>query len=190
MKKILALICVLALCMTGVASAETIVYDAKLGAVPSRSTADLASVEIVTELPEGNELSIILKDTEASQAQIEALRNAPSVEEFFGNVKDADGNAADISEALGAETLNINEFMSVIVSGSQEEYGDIEVKITFATPYEEGEKVLIMVSTPETGWVELAGGAAGGSIDVIFPQKLMTAMQNGDSFLAAISKAQ
>ena len=204
MKKILALICVLALCLTGVASAETIVgsvvvedepiFDAQTGKIPSRSTADLAKIDIVTELPEDSELSIILKDTEASQEQIALLRDAQNVEEYFGRAVDADGNAIDISSTLGTQILNVNEFMTVIVSGYKEEYGDIKVKLTFATPYEAGEKVLVACGRANS-WSVMAGAVmaqAGdaGSIEVTFPQNVMLDLQENDSFLAVVSKGE
>lgn len=109
MKKLLCLVLAL-LCIASFALADS---------VPSKSTADMVSVQVQGNIPadSGFVLTPVVDSityqvaVEACQNQIEKLAASASVEAYFGEVKDGDGNVISLKEILGTDTLNVNEFM-------------------------------------------------------------------------------
>lgn len=131
---------------------------------------------------------------EACQNQIEKLAASASVEAYFGEVKDGDGNVISLKEILGTDTLNVNEFMPVVVENYEESYGDVTATFQFSTPYAQGEEVLVLVGvinalTGEVEWVALAGvGTADGGIEVTFTAAILSAIQSNTAMMAVVSK--
>lgn len=192
MKKLLCLVLAL-LCIASFALADS---------VPSKSTADMVSVQVQGNIPadSGFVLTPVVDSityqvaVEACQNQIEKLAASASVEAYFGEVKDGDGNVISLKEILGTDTLNVNEFMPVVVENYEESYGDVTATFQFSTPYAQGEEVLVLVGvinalTGEVEWVALAGvGTADGGIEVTFTAAILSAIQSNTAMMAVVSK--
>lgn len=192
MKKLLCLVLAL-LCIASFALADS---------VPSKSTADMVSVQVQGNIPADSGFVLMpVVDSityqvavEACQNQIEKLAASASVEAYFGEVKDGDGNVISLKEILGTDTLNVNEFMPVVVENYEESYGDVTATFQFSTPYAQGEEVLVLVGvinalTGEVEWVALAGvGTADGGIEVTFTAAILSAIQSNTAMMAVVSK--
>ena len=194
MKKLVCLVLVL-LCFVAVAAAES---------VPSKSTADMVVVtEIVTEdgtVVPGLVVEAVTdpvayeKAVEVCSQEIEKLVASTSVEEYFGEVRDTEGNVVSLTEALGAENVTVNEFVPVVVDNYNAELGNVKVSFKFSTPYEAGKKVVVLVGivdplTGEVEWVALEGEGTGddGAIAVEFTPEVLEAIQGGTAMMAVVS---
>ena len=194
MKKLVCLVLVL-LCFVAVAAAES---------VPSKSTADMVVVtEIVTEdgtVVPGLVVEAVTdpvayeKAVEVCSQEIEKLVASTSVEEYFGEVRDTEGNVVSLTEALGAENVTVNEFVPVVVDNYNAELGNVKVSFKFSTPYEAGKKVVVLVGivdplTGEVEWVALEGEGTGddGAIAVEFTPEVLEAIQSGTAMMAVVS---
>ena len=195
MKKLVCLVLVL-LCFVAVAAAES---------VPSKSTADMVVVTEITTVdgtvvpglvvapvtdPAVNE-----KAVEACSKEIEKLVASASVVEYFGEVRDTEGNTVSLTEVLGTENVTVNEFVPVVVANYNAELGDVNVSFKFSTPYEAGKKVVVLVGivdplTGEVEWVALEGEGTGvdGAIAVEFTPEVLEAIQNGTAMMAVVSE--
>lgn len=196
MKKWFALMTAI-LCLVASASAES---------VPSKSTADMTIVEIQSEtLPEDSEffvLPVTGEDTEAyaehlafCQAEIENLMAAETVEAHFADVTDVEGNPVSLTEYLETETLNVYEFMPIVIGNYDAAYGSVTLTFQFTTPYEVDQKVLVLIGmideeTKTMKWIALEGLGVGtdGGIQVEFPPEVLEAIQNGLALMAIISQ--
>ena len=78
-------------------------------------------------------------------AQSEESAETSGVEAYFGEVHDSEGNVVVLSEALAAQTLDVFEFMPLIVENYEDTYGDVTLTFQFKTPYAEGEELLVLV---------------------------------------------
>lgn len=192
MKKFACLLFALVLCVTSIVTlAES---------VPSKTTADLTSVDVAAEnLPEKSAFSVLLvtddeteyqKLLDIKNAEVTKLTAAERVEAYFGE-------GIDLKAIVGAEQLNVNEFMPIVISGYEEAYGKVTLTMLFSTPYEAGEKVAVMIGlvTENTiTWKAFEGvGVAGvqveaaGSIQVELDAETILAIQNGTALLAIVS---
>lgn len=160
-KKFVSIFVAAMMCMASVAFAEP---------VPSKGAMDLNNFEVVPEnLPEGmtaDDLFIApvteqvmgenLHDYQARldicQLEINKLAQFPNVEEYFGEITDAEGNVVTLAQILGIELkegevlpLNVFEFCPLIVGGYEEVFGKVTATMLFATPYEKDEKVAVMI---------------------------------------------
>ena len=149
MKKIVCLVLAL-LCVSVMAVAES---------TPSKTTADLTLIQTsAANLPEGASFTLApvttaraadLPDYEervaACEAEIAKLAQSASVAEYFGTVTDSEGNEINLTEILGADALNVYEFLPLVVDGYDPAYGNVTATMEFSTPYEEGEQVVVLV---------------------------------------------
>ena len=214
MKKILCLVLAL-LCLSAYAMAES---------VPSKNTSDMVSVEIDAtsnpDLPVDSGLVVLpcwkkMKRTRSltrspsrfarrkiaklaeNVAQSEESAEASGVEAYFGEVHDSEGNVVVLSEALAAQTLDVFEFMPLIVENYEDTYGDVTLTFQFKTPYAEGEELLVLVGirnseTGEIAWTAFEGVGIGeeGSVQVVFTPEIMDAIQNNMALLAVVSAGE
>ena len=214
MKKILCLVLAL-LCLSAYAMAES---------VPSKNTSDMVSVEIDAtsnpDLPVDSGLVVlpVLEEDEAhatayaepialcqeeiaklaeNVAQSEESAEASGVEAYFGEVHDSEGNVVVLSEALAAQTLDVFEFMPLIVENYEDTYGDVTLTFQFKMPYAEGEELLVLVGirnseTGEIAWTAFEGVGIGeeGSVQVVFTPEIMDAIQNNMALLAVVSAGE
>lgn len=215
MKKFICLVAALVLCLSTVALAES---------YPSKTTSDLTRFDVVAEnqpddaniyLLPVNEVTVgeMLPDyqerIDICQVEIEKLAAAETVEAYFGEVKDSEGNPVNLREMLGLEAdeeiLNVFEFCPAIAGGFQEDCGKVTATMLFSTPYEEGEQVLVLIGivtvnedgTQTVAWQVFEGVGQGavegqeetyGSIQVELTPEIVEAIQNETALLAVVSK--
>lgn len=187
MKKLLCLVLAL-LCVATAAMAS---------AVPSKSTADMVSVQVQgANVPASFTIAPVVDAarTQACQAEIAKLAASASVEAYFGQVTDASGNVVSLSALLGTDNLSVNEFMPVDVPEYDASYGDVDVVFQFSTPYEAGEEVLALIgiqgAQDEVDWTALEGVGTGtdGGVEINFTSDVLAAMQGADCLMAIVSK--
>ena len=185
MKKIMALLITFTMLACSFAVAES---------VPSKTTGDMTMFEIDVENP-GNEGPVLYAEpSESADAALIDLINADSIEAYFADAVTVDGKPAVITEMLelSSQELNIYEFTGCFAHGFVDDCGRVIGKMTFATPYPEGEKVIAMIGIVKKDyvqWTALEGTAdETGAIVAVFPQDLVLAIQNGTAMIAIISK--
>ena len=210
-KRIVCMVLVL-LCVGVVAMAET---------VPSKNTADMVTVEIDRNLNPNiptdagfTVLPILEEDPEQAERYAEDITlcqdeiaklaqnvnqgadigASAAVENYFGQVSDAEGNPVRLSEALSAQTLNVHEFMPLTVSHYDSNYGPVVCTFRFKTPYGLDEQVLVLVGIQNgqdqtLGWTAFEGVGTGeeGAIQVEFTPQIMQDVQDRVALLAVVS---
>ena len=217
MKKIVALMLALMLCLSMTAMAE----------VPSKTASDAVDVIAVTENePEAGAPALDVKlvsdldmtEEELAQyealekiadAEVEKIKEAESVEAYFADAKDAEGNAADLKSIVGTDgELAVYELYGLVASNYDAELGKVTACLQLPTPYAEGEKVAVMIGLINKGendeytvdWTALPGTVENiesttegvetvSAVKVEIEPELMTAIQNGDAIVAVVSKA-
>ena len=197
MKKFTCMMLALLLCLTSVAAlAES---------VPSKTTADLRWIEADTEKdPEdsGFYIRIVTVDETNYQERVEIcteeiakLAAAESVEAYFGE-------ELDLKSIVGADELNVFEYVPIIAGGYDIAYGTVTTKIWLATPYEVDEKVAVMIGmvtenadgTNTVSWKAFEGvGIAPESEEAVagiqteLDPETVLAIQEGVALLAIVS---
>lgn len=214
MKKLVCLVLALMMCTSAAALAES---------MPSKTVADLTRFEVVAENQPDDENIYLLPVNEVTvgetlpeyqaridicEKEIEKLAVSETIESYFGEVTDAERSVVDMRALLGAgedETLNVFEFCPAIAGGFQEDCGKVTATMLFSTPYEEGEKVLVLIGlvtvledgTQEVAWRAFEGVGLGaiedeeetyGSIQVELTPEIVAAIQEGTALLAVVSK--
>lgn len=193
MKKLISLVLVFLFALTTCAFA-----------VPSKSTADMATVEVAGDnIPADSGFAItpVVDETvnealvKTVQAEIAKLAESASAVEYFGEVKDAEGNVVSLTELLGVDTVNVFEFMPLSVENYDVAYGNVTATFQFATVYAEGEEVLVLIGvvneeTEAVEWTALNGVGTGaeGAIEVEFTPEVLEAIQGGEAMMAVVSK--
>lgn len=213
LKKLTALVLALALSVS---------YSAMAQAVPSKTIADLTRFEVTAEnqpgdpdiffLPlneaAGEELPEYQKHLDICQMEIEKLAASESIERYFAKVTDSAAEPVDLRALLGIEknaALNVFEFCPAIAGGFQEECGKVTVSMLFSTPYEEGEKVLVLIGivteledgTYSVDWQAFEGigqealeerEETCGCVRVELTPEIVLAIQDGIALLAVVSR--
>ena len=215
MKRFVCIILALVLC----ASAAV----AESWSVPSKSTLDMTHFEVVAEKQPGDENIFLLPVNDVTvveenkvfyqeridvcEKEIQKLAASETVESYFGEVKDAEGNVVDIKEKLGVEkeaVLDVFEFCPAVAGGFKEDCGKVTAKMRFSTPYKKEEKVLVMIGivtvlddgTQVVDWQMFEGFGLGeiedeeenfGAIQVELTPEIVAAIQNGMALMAVVS---
>lgn len=199
MKRITCLLLALLLCLAATAQAES---------TPSRTTSDMTTVVATAEnLPAGASFSIqaIVENDAAYQQHIDAcaaemskLADSQDVETYFAAATDSNGNSVSLKEILGTDTLNVYEFSPLVISGYEESYGKVTANMQFSTPFEAGEKVVVMIGlvtvdangNQTVQWIAYEGVGLGdqGGIQVEFDPEIGKAIQEGIALVAVVSK--
>lgn len=197
MKKFACMLLALLLCLTSVAALAEY--------TPSKRATDLTRVEVAAEnLPADSDFFIrIVNEDEAEyqkqldswKAAVAKLAAADSVEAYFGS-------DVDLKAVVDADQLNVFEFKPIIAGGYDAAYGKVTAKMLFSTPYEEGEKVAVMIGlvtdcedgTTAISWKAFEGvGLAAeqveevGGIQVELDAETVLSIQNGIALLAVVS---
>ena len=216
MKKIVSLVLSLMLCMT-FALAEEEVSEA----VPSKTTKDLTVMEVVGDnIPadsgffiaeitddQAEEYQEVLNICHAEIAKLTELQNeAADIETYFGEVTTADGSSVSLKEMLGLDEsaeIHVSEFMPIVAGHFDVSYGDVTANLVFATPFAEGQKVLVMIGivtvledgTTQIEWTVYEGvGIAAdniesaGCIQVTFDPEIVEKMQDDTAVMAIVSE--
>ena len=192
MKKLICLVLALVLCMGAVVAM----------AAPSPTTDDLN--ETRTNKPKTSTLVVKTIDlnsaeykalVEKCKAELEKLENSESAAVYFGEVIDSEGNKVPFAELFGEDALTVCEMMPIVVENYDESLGDVKVTLQFATPFEKGEEVVVLIGlidgqTGEVEWYALKGVGTGvnGAVEVVVTSKMMVAIQNGQALIAVLKK--
>ena len=108
-------------------------------------------------------------------------------------------------DAQADETLNVFEFCPINAGGFRKDCGKVTATMLFSTPYEEGEKVLVLIglvtvledNTQEVVWQAFEGVGIGvheteeetyGGIRVELTQEIVVAIQESMALMAIVSK--
>lgn len=87
-----------------------------------------------------------------------------------------------LPEDIAEDTLQVNEMISLQTYNYDTKYGDVTVEIAFATVYQEGSTVVVLVGLSDAdGNIEYvvvdAYVTPSGSLMVVFPQELLLRME-------------
>lgn len=192
MKKLICLVLALMLCMGAVAAM----------AAPSPTTDDMN--ETTANKPKTSTLVVKTIDLNSAEykalvekclAELEKLENSESVAVYFGEVIDSEGNKVPFAELFGEDALTVCEMMPIVVENYDESLGDVKITLQFATPFEKGEEVVVLIGlidgqTGEVEWYALKGVGTGvnGAVEVVVTSKMMVAIQNGQALIAVLKK--
>ena len=192
MKKLICLVLALMLCMGAVAAM----------AAPSPTTDDMN--ETTTNKPKTSTLVVKTIDPNSAEykalvekclAELEKLENSESVAVYFGEVIDSEGNKVPFAELFGEDALTVCEMMPIVVENYDESLGDVKITLQFATPFEKGEEVVVLIGLidgqiGEVEWYALKGVGTGvnGAVEVVVTSKMMVAIQNGQALIAVLKK--
>ena len=179
---------------------------------PSKSVADLNRFTVSTEGKGSTNATLgIVVTAEANgtlleyaeavavcQQEMAKLTEAGNMADYFGEVTDVDGNEVDLEEKLGADAddpLSVFEFYPVVASGFKKGCGLVTVSMQFATAYEEGQKVLVLIGLIQEekddrsiAWKAFDGKGVKGGIQVKLPEKFIMQIQAGVALLAIVSR--
>ena len=145
-------------------------------AVPSKTVEDMVSFDTAV---------IYTAESEEAQQELETLIEE-GTEAYLG-----DEVVAEAKALLESDEIEINEFMGIFVGEYDETMGDVNVKATFATPYEAGEKLCIAIGvSAEEGyaWTLLEGTAnEENTVEFLLPGELITELNANGGLLAVIN---
>jgi len=186
--------------------------------VPSKNRGDLTRFEVTAENQPADQ-SLFLRPVDARETEdyqarldvcrveIEKLAASPSIEAYFGNVMDmtdGEGRVVPLGELMEESGLNVFEFCPLIAGGFQETCGKVTATMLFATPYEKGERVLVLIGlvtlnedeTQSAEWRAFEGVgleadpsevAYTGRVRVELDSETVLAVQRGAALLAVVS---
>lgn len=195
MKKLVCLVLALIMTIAPMALAES---------TPSKTTGDLTQIEVVVEntpadsgffmAPVVEADPVYQEKVEICQKEIVKLAESAKVEEYFSVVVDNQGNAVSLSEVLGTETLNVYEFCPIVAEQFEESYGTVKATLSFATPYEKGEKVVVLIGVVSVEdapivWTAFDGDVVEqGCVQAEFDAATVLAIQEGNALMAIASR--
>lgn len=209
MKKLMSFALAMMLCLSAAALAEN---------VPSKNTGDMTQFEVTVENAAGDTKPMLAPVTaqdaqtpeqqakvERCEQEIAKLNASASIESYFGEVKNSEGETVDLKAVLGTETLNVFEFCPVMAEGFAQGNGQVTAKLAFSTPYDKGQKVVVMIGIVTTAadgsttvtWHAFEGVGLGevqgeeatfGGIEVVLSEDIVLAIQNGEALMAVVSK--
>lgn len=171
--------------------------------VPSKTTSNMTQIEIVTDAAADTESSPFISSVqtddgekaaflEATAAEIQKLTISSTVEEYFGEIKDAAGNAVSLKEMLGVEELNCFEFCPIMAGGFEQQENDTTVKLQFSTPYAAGAQVLVLIGiATETGidWTAYPAYVdEAGHVITALDNQMILQIQANMAMMAIVSK--
>ena len=186
MKKIFALMLAIMMLIAAAAFAEDI---------PSKDPSGMTG----STTDNTQQAMIWTKDCEASEKELENLKQAESIVKYFENAQDFYGNPVVLTEMLEAEEaeLNVDEFTGIFAKDFKNDCGDVTATLKFATPFEVGEKVAVMIGmTGNNGydWTAFEGVGVNstelgeGCVEVTLPQDMVLAIQQNSGLVAIVSK--
>lgn len=171
--------------------------------VPSKLVEDMAVFEVTTEQEAPDETNAfilpVLQETEVHveilavrEQEIQKLAQSVSVEEYFGEVKNADGAVMSLADMLDTEEVACFEFLPVYAGGFDGEHTDVKLKLQFATPYQPGEKALVLIGFVTENGVEWIVYEASvdeeGYIITEFDVETVLNIQNNKALMAVVSQ--
>ena len=183
MKKILSMVLALILCMGAVALAES---------TPSITVQDVTTPAVEAVAENGRTVTIIIREDDASAAQLRILQATTVKDDYFGDIVKQDGTMSKLSELL--DPADINEFATIIVENYDPSFGAVTAKITFkTTKYEMTDKLYVLIGLLDgtLNWYAFDGEVIDdqGAIRVVFPADIMEKIQSGNGLIAIASQS-
>jgi len=187
MKKFLALVTLVCMILTTVAFAE----------FPSKTAGDLTqigAIETVTGVEVDPTFAIVVaEETDTIVAQIESMREVVEAEQALLTFFPEAVQQEVLAVMPAAETAIAYELVPVAASNYDETYGDVEVEFTFATAFEEGTEVVVLLgmanAEAENGmdWVVKQGVVAEGVVRVAFTKDELVRMESENALMVIMS---
>lgn len=176
MKKTLALLLALVLMMT--ASVAVFADSPTSGDLNKDTTEDEG--EVIFDLSGSLD--------EQGQAEIEKLK-----EQGLGYFGEENAEKIKATLELGEDEGNVHVFLPLVISNSAAAHGeDIEKVIEFATLYEEGTKVVVLIGVvkgEEIEWTIIDSEVVeGGKVKVVVSAALAAEVEAGKAYVAIVSK--
>jgi len=190
MKKVVSIALMVALLLV----AAVAIADTEL-TVPSKTTDDLAEATAAVANPvEGKTPAVSFNVADdapqaiAAEAELAKVQAAGTLEGYF-NAE----TVAAVQAILGEGEISMDEFLPFVITDYEEAMGDLIITAKFATPYENGEKVAVLVGlVGEDGavaWTVYEGvGLADGSVQFTVEPATALAIVNGTALLNVLSK--
>ena len=137
--------------------------------------------------------------------ELEKLMTAEKVTDYFGNViVDSTGETRALLDLFDGNEPVIYEFAPIIAGGYQVSYGHVTATLLFATPYNPGDEVAVLIGIVNYGesedeettveWHALKGTCVtvpeyddAEGIEVRFTPEMMTILQDVDTLVAIAS---
>ncbi len=179
MKKLLSVLLVCLLAFSFAAFAEEAAEDA------SKTLADTTSFEAEGLTGEEGFYIIPAEEQEEAEEQLTAIEET-GADEYFGEA------ATAAKEYTGIDDLTVYEFMAIEEGGyDAETMDDLKIHMTFATPFEEGQKVAVLIGIQndigDYDWTSLEGvGTEDGGVDVVVPEEILEALMTNKALLAVV----
>ncbi|MBQ9264165.1 MAG: hypothetical protein IJ189_08160 [Clostridia bacterium] len=187
MKKFVALMLALVLALTAVAAiAETTKSvtsgDTNKTTTTPAKTTKTTTTTTTTDTAPAFYIMISRSASRVAKAneEIAKLAEAANVAEYFGK-------AEEIAAILGEGEYKVNELWPVIAANYDESMGDIVATFTFATPYEDGEKVAVLLSV-DGEWSVFEGEAKDGAITVTLDAATVEKVVESGALIAIVNK--
>jgi len=197
MKKTVCMLVALLICLSSVVALAE--------ATPSKVVTDLTKVTVVSTTKKTSagpsflistsedEIPFTEEHIEACEVEKAKLAECEDVEEYFGE-------DLDLKSIVGSDNLVVHEMTHIGAINYDVSYGDVTVILSFATPYEEGEIVAVLIGiitknpdgTQTTEWrafegvgVDAGNGETG--IMVEFDPETVNDIQNNMALVAIVS---
>lgn len=168
-------------------------------AVPSKTTADLTSVEALEATNGATIGSDFVLDVSGSNptvdqelariAEFVMHNNSPVVDYFPADVRAQ--IQAKLPAGVDIEKLSLNEFVALAVENFDSAYGNMIASFSFATQYRDGQPIVAVVGLYADGsadveWVVLSAEVVGGLVKVYFTEDVLSRISEGTSASLAI----
>lgn len=171
---------------------------------PSKTASDLNDIDIPegldgTALPEDFEVRQV-ETTDTIQTEIESFRlhrgeNKSYISFFPTEVQSA--AALLMPEGQDMDSLIAYEMMNVDCINYEYTYGDVLVRIKFATSFEDGQNVVVVLGVENKNtagednqlqWTVLRAEVADGYVNITFAQSALLAMEKAPALLMILSE--
>lgn len=172
---------------------------------PSKTAEDTVIVqdpvgESGTSLPENFKVRHV-EETEAINNEIAEMRSQRAEEKTFISFYPLTAQREAqllLPDGFDMDSLVTYEILSVDCVNYKHTYGDVLVRFSFATPFEDGQTIVAMLGLErenqtnsdghELDWVALRAEVKDGCVDITFPQVGLEVMEEHPALLAVLSE--
>lgn len=172
---------------------------------PSKTASDTTTVqhptgENGTQLPDEFDVRRV-EDTEAIRKEIQKMRLHREARKSFASFYPLTAQHAAqllLPDGFDMDSLVAFEMLSVECVNYKPTYGDVLVRISFATPFEDGQCITVMLGLErenrddpdnhELDWVALYGEVKEGCVEIVFPQAGLEIMEEHPALLMVLSE--
>ena len=203
MKKLIALLLVLALSLTAVAAfadakSNTETPEVKSEA-PSKTVEDLNKSKGTTNSNKNSNKKTTSSNDDVEEDEsfmIWTVQEAALVEKVNNLIKEMEGKnpaevfgkADEIAAILGEGPYNVHEIAAVRASNADKVKGSAKVSMSFPAKYEKGTKVAVVIDAGK-GWNVMSGSVkAGSAVEFSVAADLAQDIEDNSRLLAVVSK--